>query len=749
MPIDKPLGGITLVEAVGTTGPAALSLAARMCGRIASDLGARVVRLAPVGATSEPARDCFLDIGKEIVPVRSDDISERLAAFADADCVVVDASVVDRFKGRDRGPCMVVLAMSLDDPLGGSEFTVEARSGLMDLVGEPDRAPLRLGGHQIAYATGLAAYLAVIDLCARRAPGTAPSSRRVDLLDIAVWLNWKAVGAAALGLPVPTRLGTNGDWVVVPCLDGFVALVYRSVDWDALREALGEPRLDVAGFSTEAGRRENRGAVNAILADVFARMSRADIRRLSMAHRIPLGPVWTPEELRDDPHFRHRGFFQLVACDGDQMALPLIPVKWSGTRFTPDPATGVKRSADAKRRFGMPLPRGAETSLEKSKQSLSSYRVLDLGIITAGAGTSAILADLGADVIKIESPTYQDPFRRWDGEMLDGQHPDLPPYFRMTNRGKRNLGLDLKTKEGRDVFLRLVKSSDVIVENFRRGVLDKLGLGYEVLKAANPDIILASISSQGEDGPDSAYVSFGSTLEAMSGLAATTGYEDGPPVVTGKEMNYPDQVVAIFAASMIETARLARSRGRGGVHLDLSQRELTSFLCGDAFASGGGRRGNSENGAVMQGCYLSADSTWIAAAISDADLARLNTAGCGESREAIAQWIASMNAASALAALAKLAIPAAPVASGAGALADRTVGWERAVAVDPGRGAVKGVLFDSGVTPASLRRPAALVGADTREVLIEAGGYTSFEIDALSGVFVRPEHLRKSQVRPQ
>src|SRR4029077_20341506 len=136
---------------------------------------------------------------------------------------------------------------------------------------------------------------------------------------------------------------------------------------------------------------------------------------------------------------------------------------------------------------------------------------------------SAILADLGADVIKIESPIYQDPFRRWDGEQLDGGHPELPPFFRMTNRGKRNLGLNLKTKEGRDVFLRLVRSSDVVVENFRRGVLEDLGLGYEALTAENPDIILASISSQGEDGPDSAYVSFGSTLEAMAGLAAITG----------------------------------------------------------------------------------------------------------------------------------------------------------------------------------------------------------------------------------
>jgi crotonobetainyl-CoA:carnitine CoA-transferase CaiB-like acyl-CoA transferase len=259
-----------------------------------------------------------------------------------------------------------------------------------------------------------------------------------------------------------------------------------------------------------------------------------------------------------------------------------------------------------------------------------------------------------------------------------------------------------------------------------------------VLNAANPNIILASISSQGEDGPDRAYVSYGSTLEAMGGLAAITGYEGGPPVVTGKEMNYPDQVVAIFAAGMIETARLAVSNGGGGVHLDLSQRELTSFLCGDAFFRSGGRRGNSDNGAVMQGCYMTADGTWIAAAISDADLPRLYSAISGAGREAITRWIASMDAAGTMAALAELGIPASHVATGARTFAERSSGWERAISAETGCGVVKGVLFETDVPTTSLGRAAALVGADTREILVEAGGYTLAEIDNLSGIFICP-----------
>ena len=151
------------------------------------------------------------------------------------------------------------------------------------------------------------------------------------------------------------------------------------------------------------------------------------------------------------------------------------------------------------------------------------------------------------------------------------------------------------------------------------------------------------------------------------------------------------------------------------MHLDLSQRELTSFLCGDAFMDGGARRGNSDEGAALQGCYLSADAVWIAATISDADRPKLEAATNGPGAMAVAEWISSMDAADALACLAGLGIPAAPAASATEVFGNRSVGWQRAVAADPGRQVVKGVLFDSGELPASLGRPAGLLGADTRE----------------------------------
>jgi crotonobetainyl-CoA:carnitine CoA-transferase CaiB-like acyl-CoA transferase len=220
---------------------------------------------------------------------------------------------------------------------------------------------------------------------------------------------------------------------------------------------------------------------------------------------------------------------------------------------------------------------------------LSGVRVLDLGWITAGAGTSALLADLGADVVKVEGPTATDPFRLWEGSDPDSEWWNLGPFYNYTNRHKRSLCLDLKDPRGQKVMSRLLDGADVLVENFRRGVLASLGLDAGDLRVRFPRLVIASISSQGEDGPDRDMVSYGSTLEATGGLAALTGTGERP-VISGRDLNYPDQVVCLFAAGAVVAALRERNRTGVGAHLDMSQRELTSFLIGEelvAAAEGG------------------------------------------------------------------------------------------------------------------------------------------------------------------
>jgi crotonobetainyl-CoA:carnitine CoA-transferase CaiB-like acyl-CoA transferase len=382
---------------------------------------------------------------------------------------------------------------------------------------------------------------------------------------------------------------------------------------------------------------------------------------------------------------------------------------------------------------------------------LQGCRVLDLGIITAGAATSALLADMGAEVIKVESPSYRDPFRQWPAG--EDKADAMPPFFRSTNRNKAGISVDLKHPQGRDIFLRLVRESDVVVENFRRGVMARLSLDYPQLKAVNNDIVLASISSQGETGPDASHVSYGSTLEAVGGLAWSTGYVDGGPMVSGRDLNYPDQVAAIFSAGMIVTAWRACRAGAGGVHLDISQRELTSFLCGESFiASAAGletpRLGNAETPHRLQDCFRAADGIWVAVTMDDDDVGPLTrlirAAGGGQEasdptsdlRGSLSSFIGARGSEAAVAQLAASGIAAAQSLDGRALHSHRGRLWGAAMA-EAGEGEfVKGFPFQLVESPLAIRRDAPMVGADTAEILSRIGGYSQAEIEALAGAGV-------------
>ncbi|MGY3587546.1 crotonobetainyl-CoA:carnitine CoA-transferase CaiB-like acyl-CoA transferase [Bradyrhizobium sp. USDA 4341] len=359
---------------------------------------------------------------------------------------------------------------------------------------------------------------------------------------------------------------------------------------------------------------------------------------------------------------------------------------------------------------------------------LAGVRVVDFGQLTAGANTSAMLADLGADVIKVESASFLDLFRS-----IGSSHETAPgwwnrsPQFRFTNRNKRGVALDAKIPEGRRVVQDLIAKADVVVENFRRGVLERLGLDYATLASRNPRIVFASISSQGETGPYRLHGSFGSTLDAMGGIAALTGYDGDKPVISGPHVNYPDQVVSLFVTGMIIAAlREARRTGKGAL-LDISQREVTSFLIGEEILASSvdpgraepRRRGNAEEGVVLQDCFLASDRRWVAVTLEDdTDVARCR-AIVGDAlnmRTALVGWCAARPAADAAAALAAAALAAAPVHDGAALkrerrLAGHTLVWHRNGEV------VKGMPYCFGGNGLTVTRDAPDLGEHTEDVL--------------------------------
>jgi CoA:oxalate CoA-transferase len=194
---------------------------------------------------------------------------------------------------------------------------------------------------------------------------------------------------------------------------------------------------------------------------------------------------------------------------------------------------------------------------------LDGVRVLDLSRVMSGPFCTAMLADLGAEVIKIEMPEFGDDGRQF-GPYIEGESA----YFMLLNRGKKSMTLNLKSDRGRAILEALIGSSDVLIENFRPGVADRLGIGYAALEPLNPSLVYASISGFGQNGPLAGRPAYDLIVQAMSGLMDVTGQRDGPPTAIGESM--ADVCAGMFAAWGISTALFDRERTGKGRHLDIA-----------------------------------------------------------------------------------------------------------------------------------------------------------------------------------
>jgi benzylsuccinate CoA-transferase BbsF subunit len=257
---------------------------------------------------------------------------------------------------------------------------------------------------------------------------------------------------------------------------------------------------------------------------------------------------------------------------------------------------------------------------EATSAPLAGIRVADFTWAWAGPHGTLLLAMLGAEVIKIESRTRLDHARvrsLMTGTLQSG--PDASPVFNDLNLGKLSLSLNLRRPEAREVVRRLVAVSDVVTENMRPGVLDRLGLGYQDLRAVKPDIIMLSSSAVGATGPESSYGGYAPTFASLSGFASITGYPDQPPSPLSGSV---DLRVGATCAFAVLAALHHRQRTGEGQHIDLSSTEVMSAMMGEAFLehSMNGRvpqrDGNRDPLMAPHGCYrCKGEEEWVSIAV--------------------------------------------------------------------------------------------------------------------------------------
>ena len=391
---------------------------------------------------------------------------------------------------------------------------------------------------------------------------------------------------------------------------------------------------------------------------------------------------------------------------------------------------------------------------------LEGVRVLDLSRVLTGPYCSMMLGDMGAEVIKVERPDGGDDTRGWGPPWVGEQSH----YFLSINRNKRSLGLDLKAQGAREIARELVRRSDVVLENFRPGTAERLGLDYETLCDINPDIVYCSISGFGQDGPHRDRAAYDLIIQGMGGLMGVTGAEGSEPIRVGVAV--ADIGAGMYAAYAIASALFRRERTGEGEYIDVSMMDVQvswmTYMAHYYFASGElpPRRASAHPSIVPYQSFPTADG-WINITAGNdklwAALAPLvgmdpadypTNADRVENREAVVEGISAATVEKTrdewLDILSRAGVPSGPVYTMRDLFEDPHVDHRRmrVPVVHPGEGeiSVLGVPVKMRKNPGEIREAPPLLGGHTRAILSELG-FEEAQIEALleAGAVVAPD----------
>lgn len=768
---SEGLEGLRVVELCDET--------AAFAGRVLVGLGAEVVRvtLVPGPGLAEPVWGgteldrTHLNAGKVEVTIDPADHPEqwqKLLAGADVLITSLDsarlaaAGVPSLQELRRSAPGLVVVSVLPFGSTGprrewkGTDLTACATGGMMSLIGDPDGAPLRPPRHQADHLSGVSAVIgALLALAARRRTGRGQMVEISAQEVVASTLEFAAI-AYLYQRRLIRRNGSRYHHVphlVVATRDGFAAGGFGGTPrlWQGLLDWLVEmgaaEDLVEEKWADEGTRWEEREHVYEVLDRAFSGVETAYLAEEATRRGLPWSAVYSASDLLRDPQLQSRQFFSTVADPGTGQA-----VGDSGFGFCgigrPRPldlrsssSAGTPSAVDAGAKTASGTDRAA---LADMGGSLAGLRVLDLTWVLAGPFATRILADHGAEVIKIESRRRHDPTRYSESmhfSPVEGGGPDASGYFANHNRNKRSITLNLKESAAKDVARRLALQCDVIFENFSAGVLERLGLDPEALRAENPRLIVVRMSGVGQHGPAASASAFADTLAAWSGMTAETAPEDGRP--RGMPFGLGDMIAGYHAAASALAALERRHETGQGAVVDLSQLECAISHTGAAFleaARGIPKPGspNDHRRFTPHGVFRCAgEDAWCTVAVrSDEErlaLARLiGSEDDGHMEAQLTEWFSQRAPDEAMESLQAAGVPAGAVQDARMLTSDPHLA-ERGFyqTIDhPVLGPLvhEGMAIRLSETPGRIAKPAPLLGEDTDSVLGELLGLSEKEI---------------------
>jgi crotonobetainyl-CoA:carnitine CoA-transferase CaiB-like acyl-CoA transferase len=523
-------------------------VAGRFCAKLLGMGGATVVG----PARAEGWLDRYLSRCTTVVTNPWDDVARADVVVTSFDAGAYHGGF-DRDCVRDANPNAVHVTTSTFGTTGpyatlrSGPLVQWAAGGYLHLTGEPDREPLAGPAHVCAYVAGYTAAIAAEAGLAHRGRHGRAVHADISVMESMLSVHQSTFSRLAAGI-VRRRTGRYTEvypLVVQPCRNGHVSLgITLDEEYDRFVSVIGRPDLALdPRFADRAARDRHRDEFDREI-DPFLRGHDAEeLVELLQANRIPCSKVDSVTELLANPQLEARGYWDQ---DG--------PARMPGNPVRPQPLGSAERRGD-----------------------LAGALVADFSTFWAGPSATRTLADLGAHVVRVERPGS-----RTDVDGLDAEPNRLVQdvFFNWKmNRGKESLVVDLKHPEGRDVVRRLVSAADVVVENFRPGVMSALGLGPEAVAAINPGAVYVSLSGMGATGPRAWWGSYGPTIEAASSIEHRTRYPGGPPLRLGHTL--PDAVGGL-AGALAALAGLRRRAETGrGSYYDVSQLEAYAVISGE------------------------------------------------------------------------------------------------------------------------------------------------------------------------